>query len=136
MNPQHQVLLSRNCNNTVSLLPHNSSASINPTTASSNLSFGSSSALNFNQQRPLSLPHKFKQTTFTAKRVALQTIVAYSEGDKESASESLAKELRQILELPGVVQAPACFNVMRKREREFQGFFIPFASDKERVREL
>ncbi|KAM0966138.1 hypothetical protein EV2_022576 [Malus domestica] len=56
MNPQHQVLLSRNCSSTVSLLPHNSSASINPTTASSNISFGSSSALNFNQQRPLSLP--------------------------------------------------------------------------------
>ncbi|KAM1248967.1 hypothetical protein ACFX2I_031691 [Malus domestica] len=128
MNPQHQVLLSRNCSSTVSLLPHNSSASINPTTASSNLPFGSSSALHFNQQRPLSLPHKFKHTTFTAKRAALQTTAAYSGGDRELAPESPAKELRRILELPGVVQAPACFDALSAKLVERAGFQCCFTS--------
>ncbi|KAM1142805.1 hypothetical protein ACFX1X_032126 [Malus domestica] len=128
MNPQYQVLLSRNCSSTVSLLPHNSSASINPTTASSNLPFGSSSALHFNQQRPLSLPHKFKHTIFTAKRAALQTTAAYSGGDRELAPESPAKELRRILELPGVVQAPACFDALSAKLVERAGFQCCFTS--------
>ncbi|CAL2228313.1 unnamed protein product [Prunus armeniaca] len=110
------LVLSRYC--TVSL-PHtrsfNLSTKIPP---SSNLTFGSSL-----HQRALSLPHKLNHTPSAspAKRGVLQLVAAYSRG-RESAPESPAKALRRILDLPGVHQAPACFDALSAKLVERAGF--------------
>ncbi|PQQ10395.1 2 3-dimethylmalate lyase isoform X2 [Prunus yedoensis var. nudiflora] len=121
MNLQPQVL-SRDC--TFSL-PHtpsfNLSTKIPP---SSNLTFGSSL-----HQRPLSLPHKLNHapSASPAKRGVLQPVAAYSR-DRESAPESPAKALRRILDLPGVHQAPACFDALSAKLVERAGFQCCFTS--------
>lgn len=100
------LVRSRCC--TVSL-PHTRSFNLSTKVPpSSNLTFGSSL-----HQRPLSAS--------PAKRGVLQLVAAYSRG-RESAPESPAKALRRILDLPGVHQAPACFDALSAKLVERAGF--------------
>ncbi|XP_059632861.1 uncharacterized protein LOC132275402 isoform X2 [Cornus florida] len=66
--------------------------------------------------------------SFTTKRVNFKSIVAYSGEKNLTTGDSPAKELRRILDSPGVHQGPACFDALSAKLVERAGFDLCFTS--------
>lgn len=124
---QTQLVTSRNQSHSLSFhgthhpKPHYYSYSYSPT---SNLTFRTSTA----QQSLYPLLHKSSASVSTSTRpIQDLRIVANSVVDGAYTAESPARELRRILNSPGIHQIPACFDALSAKLVERAGFKCTFA---------